>query len=103
MVSLSLDLSTVGVLSSLYCDGEMLHLLYLSDRCIDKLDDTKNACSEKMEEVAGVDFKTMREVFDTDWLEGIDGTTKEWELPLRLLTTDGTTKLPLRLDPLKNK
>ena len=43
----------------------MLHLLYLSDRCIDKLDDTKNACSE-MEEVAGVDFKTMREVFDTD-------------------------------------
>ena len=44
----------------------MLHLLYLSDRCIDKLDDTKDACSEKMEEVAGVDFKTMREVFDTD-------------------------------------
>ena len=64
-----MDQSTVGVLSSLIdlsCDGEMLHLPCVSDGCIDKLDETKDACSEKIEEVAGVELKTMREDFDTD-------------------------------------
>ena len=45
----------------------MLHLLCVSDGCLDKLDETNDAFSEKMEEVAGVELKTMREEeFDTD-------------------------------------
>ena len=90
-LDLLLEFSPLAVISSLIdlysrIDGERLlnvRLLCLSDGFLDKLGETNDALSEMIEEVAGVILKT-REEFDNDGLGGIDGTTKERELPLRL-------------------